>query len=104
MPLEPPSTNTAALRDGRLLSGGRYSALLPLPARSPELDPAEMLWRELRQRYLSRRVYRTAAALERALSRASCALASQPERVSRLCNFIWLHNVCNKRGRRLRTS
>ncbi len=30
--------------------------LLVLPPYSPELNPAEMLWREMRQRYLSNRV------------------------------------------------
>ena len=78
--------------------------LLALPARSPELNPAEMLWRELRQRYLSNRVYRSTTALERAVSRAWCALASQPERVQRLCNFSWLRSTCTKRRPRLTIS
>ena len=30
--------------------------LLPLPVRAPELNPAEGLWHELRQRHLSNRV------------------------------------------------
>ena len=77
--------------------------LLALPARSPELNPAEMLWRELRQRCLSNRVYRSTTALERAVSRAWCALASQPERVRRLCNFGWLRSACNNERRRPRT-
>ena len=72
--------------------------LLALPARSPELNPAEMLWRELRQRYLSNRVYRSTTALERAVSRAWCALANQPERVRRLCNFGWLRSACSVSG------
>ena len=68
-----------------------------------ELNPAEMLWRELRQRYLSNRVYRSTTALERAVSRAWCALANQPERVRRLCNFGWLRSACSSERRRPKT-
>lgn len=77
--------------------------LLALPPRSPELNPAEMLWRELRQRYLSNRVYKDQAALDRAVGRAWCALASRPERVAKLCNFGWLRAARNKTRRHLKT-
>jgi transposase len=46
----------------------RLLTLRHLPPYSPELNPAEMLWRELRQRYLSNRVYPDAAALDTAVS------------------------------------
>ena len=81
----------------------RNLTLLALPPRSPELNPAEMLWRELRQLYLSNRVYGDQAALDRAVGRAWCALASRPDRVARLCNFGWLHTPRNKARRHPKT-
>jgi transposase len=44
---------TAALNVPKNLS------LLPLPARAPELNPAENIWQYLRQNYLSNRVFAT---------------------------------------------
>lgn len=44
--------------------------LLPLPPYSPELNLAEMLWREMRQRYLSNRVYPSRKELDSAVATA----------------------------------
>jgi transposase len=41
-----------------------------LPPYSPELNPAERLWRELRQRNLSNRVFPDVAALDSAIASA----------------------------------
>lgn len=64
--------------------------LVRLPPRSPELNPAEMLWRELRQRHLSNRVYRDAAALDEAVGRAWCDLTQDCARLVSLCDFGWI--------------
>lgn len=67
--------------------------LLPLPARSPELNPAEMLWRELRQRYLGNRVFADKAALDAAVGNAWCALIEDPARLVSLCDFGWIRDA-----------
>lgn len=70
--------------------------LLALPARSPELNPAEALWRELRQRYLSNRVFADLKALDEAVGRAWCALIADPARLASLCDFDWIRQACEQ--------
>ena len=65
-------------------------SLLPLPAGSPELNPAEMLWRELRQRYLSNRLYPDIYALDDALGSAWLRLSDDTQRLRQLTNFSWI--------------
>ena len=52
--------------------------LLALLARSPELNPAEALWRELRQRYLSNRMFVDMKGPDKAVEQAWCALIANP--------------------------
>jgi hypothetical protein len=61
-----------------------------LPPYSPELNPAEMLWRELRQRYLSNRVYPDAAALDSAVTSAWLRLSDDLPRMRQLTDFDWI--------------
>ena len=64
--------------------------LLKLPPYAPELNPAEMLWRELRQRYLSNRLYPDIDAPDSALASAWLRLSDDTERLRRLTNFNWI--------------
>ena len=64
--------------------------LLKLPPYAPELNPAEMLWRELRQRHLSNRLYPDIEALDSALGSAWLRLSDDTERLRRLTNFDWI--------------
>ena len=64
--------------------------LLKLPPYAPELNPAEMLWRELRQRHLSNRLYPDIEALDSALGSAWLRLSDDTERLRRLTNFHWI--------------
>lgn len=61
-----------------------------LPPYSPELNPAEMLWREMRQRYLSNRVYADAAALDSAVTSAWLGLSDDLPRMRQLTDFDWI--------------
>ena len=61
--------------------------LLKLPPYAPELNPAEMLWRELRQRYLSNRLWPDIDALDSALATAWLRLSNDTERLHRLTNL-----------------
>lgn len=52
-----------------------------------------MLWRELRQRYLSNRVFADEAALDEAVGNAWCALIEDPARMVSLCDFNWIRSA-----------
>lgn len=52
--------------------------LVHLPPYAPELNPVELLWHEMRQRYLSNRVYADLQALDQALEEAWKRLSDAP--------------------------
>jgi transposase len=64
--------------------------LLPLPPRSPELNPVEAVWRHLRQQHLSNRVYRNQAAWDNAVASAWNRFADKLAQVAQLCDFDWI--------------
>ncbi|MGZ8195321.1 MAG: hypothetical protein ACXWTH_06805 [Methylosarcina sp.] len=66
---------------------------LHLPAYSPELNPAERLGRELRQRHLSNRVYADIEALDEAVATAWLALTRDPGRLMKLTPFPWIQSL-----------
>jgi transposase len=59
--------------------------LLRLPAYSPELNPVERLWRHLRQRHWSNRVYAGIGELEEAATEGWRAVCLSPELVQSVC-------------------
>ena len=61
---------------------------LPLPSYSPELNPAEQVFRHLRKR-LANQVFDDLAALQTALTQALEELWAQPEIVVRLTAYPW---------------
>lgn len=65
-------------------------SVLTLPPRSPELNPVELVWHELRQRHLSNRVYADQQALDDAVATAWNTLAFDTERLRRLTSYSWL--------------
>jgi uncharacterized SAM-binding protein YcdF (DUF218 family) len=68
------------------------TARVRLPADSPELNPAERVFEEIRRR-TEGRVY-DAVADKRAVAQAYLAgLAADPDRVRRLCGRAWLTNA-----------
>lgn len=70
--------------------------LLPLPPHSPELNPVELIWRYLRQHYLSNRRYRDHDALFQAGGEAWNKLADQPDMIRSMCSFPWIESALNK--------
>ena len=64
--------------------------LLPQPARSPELNPAEHLWEELREKELANRAFPALRPLENALCEGLRHLATDPERVRSLTDFPYM--------------
>lgn len=68
-------------------------SVLLLPPYSPELNPAELIWRQLRQRQLSNRLYPTLADLESAVDEAWLWLSNQQDELSSLCLFPWIKSA-----------
>ena len=64
--------------------------LLPQPARSPELNPTEHVWDELREKYVANTSFLSLRPLERALCAGLTQLATDPERVRSLTNFPYM--------------
>ena len=69
--------------------------LVYLPPYSPELNPVELIWRYLRQRYLSNRVYPDRESLEKAVADAWLRLTDSPEMIRSICGFDWICEATN---------
>ena len=73
-------------------------SILLLPPYSPELNPAELIWRQLRQRKLSNRLYPTIDDLEAAVDEAWLWISNQQDELSSVCLFPWIESAltnCN---------
>lgn len=64
--------------------------LLPLPAYSPELNPAEGVWRFLKDGFLAHRLYRTVEEIMDKCCAAWRSLIDEPGRIRSLCSYPWL--------------
>jgi transposase len=67
--------------------------LVPLPPRSPELDPVERVWLYVRERFLSLRVFPDYRAIVDACCTARNRLVAEPGRIRSLRNRPWITNV-----------
>jgi len=68
-------------------------SILLVPPYSPELNPAELIWRQLRQRKLSNRLYPTIDDLEAAVDDAWLWISRQQDKLSNLCLFAWIKSA-----------
>lgn len=64
--------------------------LLPLPPRSPELNPQENVWAYLRKTKLSNRTFDTADKLMEVCCEAWNALLDEPGRIRSIGSFPWI--------------
>ena len=64
--------------------------LLPQPPGSPELNPAEHLWDDLRENETANRIFDSLEPLENALCNGINRLASDPERLRSMTNFLYM--------------
>jgi transposase len=64
--------------------------LVPLPARSPELNPVERLWLYLKERFLSHRLLDDYAAIEAAIAAAWQRLIADTGRLTSLTSYPWI--------------
>jgi transposase len=67
--------------------------LIPLPPWSPQLNPVEHLWDELREKWFANRVFDSMAALEDQLVMALTLLQDDPQRVASLAGFDWIRSI-----------
>jgi len=68
--------------------------LIQQPSYSPELNPVEHLWEELREKYLPNKVFKSLDAVEKALCKGLRELHGHPDRVSSMTNFPYLQVTC----------
>lgn len=69
--------------------------LQSLPPKSPELNPAELPWREMRQKYLGNRVYPTVEELDDAVADAWLAVTKNKDTIHSLCALNWITDIGN---------
>lgn len=69
--------------------------LLLLPAYSPELNPVELLWWQMRDKHLGNQVFETAEQLDREVVNAWCDITCDPESIRSLCLFPWIESAIN---------
>jgi transposase len=65
--------------------------LLPLPPRSPELNPVENVWQFMRDNWLSNRIFRSYEDIVDHCCEAWNKLADQPWRIMTLGRRAWAH-------------
>jgi hypothetical protein len=64
--------------------------LVPLPAWSPQLNPAEHLWDELREKFFANRWFETMDQLDEQLVAGLVALETDAQRIASLTGFDWI--------------
>jgi len=64
-----------------------------LPPYSPECNPVEHLWDEVREKWFGNRVFLSLDAVENTLVDAMVHLENNPEQVKQSCAFPWAVNI-----------
>jgi transposase len=67
--------------------------LVRLPPYSPELNPAEHLWDEIREKWFPNLVFKTLEAVEDVLEEALRDLEHAPARVASMTGFDWISSI-----------
>jgi transposase len=65
--------------------------LLPLPAASPELNPVEQVWQQLRDNWLANRCFEGYEAIVDACCEAWNWFTETPNKIKNLCSREWAH-------------
>jgi len=68
--------------------------LIKLPPRSPELNPAEHIWEELREKNFANQALRDLDEVEDKLCLGLNSLASNPDKLRSMTNFPYLNITC----------
>ena len=67
--------------------------LLFLPPYSPQLNPVEHLWKEIREKYFCNKVFKNIDAVENTLMEALMQMNNSPQIVHSLACFKWIKNI-----------
>ena len=67
-------------------------SLIHLPLYSPELNPTEILWHELLEKYCANRVIGSLDAVCQEVEAGLLGFVTEPERVTRLSGWPWIIN------------
>jgi hypothetical protein len=67
--------------------------LVSLPPYSPELNPAEHLWEDVREKGFPNLVFRALVGVEDILENSLCTLENDPKRVASLTGFDWIISI-----------
>ena len=67
--------------------------LLPLPPWSPQLNPVEHVWDEVREKWFANRVFASMRGLEEQLVAALTTLEADPQAVASLTGFDWIRSI-----------
>jgi transposase len=70
-----------------------HMRLVFLPAWSPQLNPVEHVWDEVREKWFSNRVFASLAAVDEQLVKALLALETDPIRGASLPGFPWITDI-----------
>jgi len=84
----------AAWHRDAVLEGFENLSALRLPPYSPELNPAEQPWKQMRQNHLNNRVFESLDALFDAVCIAWNTLTQ--EAIKQLCGYPWILKLCSK--------
>jgi transposase len=68
-----------------------YASLLPLPPYSPELNPAEHLWKEIREKGLSNTAFQSLNELEDKLCEKIREITENTKLIKSMTNFPYLN-------------
>ncbi len=68
--------------------------LMFLPPYSPELNPAEHLWKALREECFANDVFKDLRAVEDTLVQGLVALEANPRRAQSMTGFPWITSIC----------
>jgi transposase len=68
----------------------KHMRLRLLPPWSPQLNPVEHLWEEIREKWFDNRVFDSLDAVEDRLVEALVSLEADPDRVASLAGFEWI--------------
>ena len=80
---------------GKKLKVPKNVRLLPLPSYSPELNPMENIWDELREKSFYNRVFENLDRMEEHLLHALQAMESSPDTTKSISDWPWILEALN---------
>ena len=75
------------------LQGPAHRQLIPLPPGSPQLNPVEHVWDEVREKWFAHRVFASREAVENQLVTALATLEADAPQVASLTGFDWIKST-----------